>query len=134
GRDFSVQDDSAAARVMIVNQEFVRRFLGGRSAIGTRVHGWGRWFTVVGVVKNIKTLRLTEPPAPYFFVPIRQVYRPEFPFTFLVRTAGPASDAIASLRREAKAADPGVPVFNAMTLDEYIAAPMSEQSAASGLL
>ncbi len=134
GRDFTALDDSAATRVMVVNQEFVRRFLAGRSAIGARVHGWGRWFTVVGVARDIKTLRLTEPPSPYFWVPIRQVYRPEFPFAFMVRSSGPVADVAAALRRETHALDPSVPLFNVMTLDDYIAAPMAEQSGASGLL
>ncbi|MFI5206987.1 MAG: ADOP family duplicated permease [Gemmatimonadales bacterium] len=134
GRDFTVQDDSAAAPVMIVNEEFVRHFLNGRTAVGGKVHGWGVWFTIVGVAKDIKTLRLTEPPAPYFFVPIRQVYRPEFPFTFFVRTSGSVNDAIAALRRDAQAVDPAVPAFNAMSLAEYIAAPLTEQDAAASLL
>lgn len=52
GRDFDRNDDALHAPVMIVNQEFVRRFLGGQGAIGRKVHGWGRWFTIVGVARG----------------------------------------------------------------------------------
>ena len=63
GRDFSWQDGpSGTAKrnvggaigdsgyVMIVSREFVRRFLPNRNPIGQQVQGWGRWFTIVGVV------------------------------------------------------------------------------------
>src|SRR5207302_6827471 len=43
GRDFTLDDDSAHTRVMIVNEAFVRRFLRGRAVLGVRVHGWGSW-------------------------------------------------------------------------------------------
>src|SRR5262249_45054646 len=37
GRDFTSADDDAAPRVVIVNQRFVREFLGGRNPIGQRI-------------------------------------------------------------------------------------------------
>lgn len=134
GRDFTIQDDSAHAPVMIVNEEFVRRFLHGGSVIGRQVDGWGKPFTIIGVVPDIKTYRLTERPAPYFYVPMRQVYRPEFPFTFLVRTSGSVDEAVAAIRREVRALEPAVPVFNALSLGEFTAAPLYEQKTAASLL
>ncbi len=50
GRDFTTRDDMNAPPVMIVNQEFVRRFIPTGLALGRRVQGWGEWFTIVGVV------------------------------------------------------------------------------------
>ena len=52
GRAFTEHDRAGAAPVCIVNEEFVRRYLSGRSPVGTRVHGWGRWFTIVGVSRD----------------------------------------------------------------------------------
>ncbi len=80
GRDFNLQDDKSRdpiQPVMIVNQEFVRRFVPTGEAIGRKVHGWGEWFTIVGVVRDIKYFHITESPMPYFYVPARQIYRPE---------------------------------------------------------
>jgi hypothetical protein len=134
GRDFTIQDDNAHAPVMIVNEEFVRRFLHGGSVIGRKVDGWGKPFTIIGVVPDIKTYRLTERPAPYFYVPMRQVYRPEFPFTFLVRTSGSVDDAAAAIRREVRAIEPAVPVFNSISLGEFAAAPLYEQKTVASLL
>jgi ABC-type antimicrobial peptide transport system permease subunit len=53
---------------------------------------------------------------------------------FYVRTSAPVDDAVAALRREAQAIDPSVPVFNAMPLEEYIAASLFPQKIAASLL
>jgi hypothetical protein len=106
GRDFDLRDDATSLKVMIVNQEFVRRFLANRSVLGRKVHGWGQWFTVVGVAKDSKYHRVSESPQPYFYIPVRQIFRPEYGLTFDVRTSGSVNEAIAALRREATAIDP----------------------------
>ena len=124
GRDFDWHDDSTTQNVMIVNQEFVRRFLQNRSAIGHKVHGWGKWFTIVGVAKDSKYHRVTENPQPYFYIPIRQIFRPEYGLTFHVRTSGSVNEAIASLRREAAAIDPAITIFDAQSMSEYISASL----------
>jgi predicted permease len=134
GRDFNLRDDMTAPPAMIVNQEFVRRFTPNGIAIGRQIRGWGRWFTVVGVVSDSKIYRLTEPPTPYFYVPIRQIYRPEMGLVFYVRTLASIDSATMTLRREAQAADPLVPVFGASSLDESIAASLFSQRISAGLL
>jgi predicted permease len=134
GRDFNAQDTMTSEPVMIVNREFVRRFIPGGIAIGRRVQGWGKWFTVVGVVQNSKVYRLTEGPTPYFYVPISQIYRPEMGLVFYVRASGSMNSAITALQREARAADPTVPVFDASSLDDYMSASLFPQKIASSLL
>lgn len=134
GRDFTLQDDSAHQRVMIVNQEFVRRFISNRGVIGRKVHGWGDWFTIIGVAKDSKYHRLTENPQPYFYIPIRQVFRPEYGLTFHVRTSGSVNEAIASIRREAAAIDPALTIFDAEPMTEYTAASLFGAKVASTLL
>jgi predicted permease len=134
GRDFNLRDDGANQPVMIVTQEFVRRFLPQQNPIGQKVQGWGRWFTIVGVAEDSKIHHLTENAPPYFYVPIRQIFRPEMGLKFYVRSSAPVDDAVAALRREAQAIDPSVPVFNAMPLEEYIAASLFPQKIAASLL
>jgi ABC-type antimicrobial peptide transport system permease subunit len=119
---------------MIVNQEFVRRFLANRSVIGRRVHGWGEWFTIIGVAKDSKYHRVTENPQPYFYIPIRQVYRPEYGLTFHVRTSGSVTEAIAALQREAAEIDPALTVFDAEPMTEYIAGSLFGAKITANLL
>src|SRR5947207_2084771 len=134
GRDFDLRDDPTSLKVMIVNQEFVRRFLANRDALGHKVRGWGQWFTIVGVVKNSKYHRVTENPQPYFYIPIRQIFRPEYGLTFHVRTTGSVNEAIAAVRREAAGIDPGLTIFDADPMTEYISASLFGAKIAASLL
>jgi predicted permease len=134
GRDFTLQDDVTRPPVMIVSREFVHRFVPHGAAIGRKVNGWGKWFTIVGVAEDIKVYRVTEKPAPYFYVPIRQVFRPEMGLSFYARSSGPVNDAITALRRESNAVDPTVPVFDCVALTDYIAGSLFAQKIAASLL
>jgi predicted permease len=134
GRDFNLRDDRTNQPVMIVTQEFVRRFFSSQNPLGQKVQGWGRWFTIVGVVQDSKIHHVTESAPPYFYVPIRQIFRPEMGLKFYVRSSAPLDDAVAALRSEAQTIDPAVPVFNAMPLEEYIAASLFAQKIAASLL
>jgi hypothetical protein len=78
GREFEGRDDATARPVAIVNSTLAERFWGGRSqAIGRRLRVSDEdWRTVVGVVADIKYLRINEPPRPYVYLPYLQAYRP----------------------------------------------------------
>jgi len=134
GRDFDLRDDPTTLKVMIVNEEFVRRFLANRSVLRRKVHGWGQWFTVIGVVKDSKYHRLTESPQPYFYIPVRQIFRPEYGLMFHVRTSGSVNEAIAALRRESAAIDPALTIFDAEPMTEYVAASLFGAKIAASLL
>ena len=134
GRDFDLHDDATAPKAMIVNQEFARRFFGSRNPIGHKVHGWGDWFTIVGVVKNGKYHLVTESPQPYFYIPVRQIFRPEYGLTFQIRTTGSVNEAIAAVRREAAEIDPSLTVFDAEPMTEYVAASLFGAKIAANLL
>jgi ABC-type antimicrobial peptide transport system permease subunit len=53
---------------------------------------------------------------------------------FYVRSSAPVNEVVAALRREAQSIDPAVPVFDAMPLEEYIAASLFPQKIAASLL
>ena len=134
GRDFDWHDDRTTQKVMIINQEFARRFLPSRQPIGVKVHGWGEWFTIVGVAKDSKYHRVTENPQPYFYIPIRQIFRPEYGLTFQVRTSGSVNEAIAGIRREAAAIDPAITIFDAESMTEYTSASLYGAKITANLL
>ncbi|HEV2491613.1 MAG TPA: ABC transporter permease [Terriglobia bacterium] len=134
GRDFTEQDDVNTQPVMIVNQTFVKRFFNGAYPIGRRVHGWGEWFTVVGEVKDSKYNNLTEPSLPFFYVPFRQIYRPDMGLAVYVRTTSSPSDAIAMMRREVRAIDPNVTIIDVMPLAEHIGETLYTERVAASLL
>ena len=134
GRDFTEHDDDTSQQVMIVNQEFVRRFLPRQDPIGRRVRGWGKWFTIVGVARDGRYLSYTESPRPYFYIPIRQVYRPEMGVKFYVRIAGPPEPAVSMIRRAVVAVDSNVAIIGGEPLTEHIGGALFGQRVAAGLL
>ncbi len=136
GRNFTEadNDDKNSPAVMIVNQAFVRRFFAGRNPIGTRIHGWGSWFRVVGVAKDSKYHYLGETAPPYFYVPFRQVYREDMNLAFYVRTQGDPDSVLSTLRAQARDLDPNVTVFDAAPLKEFIGASLYPQKVAASLM
>jgi ABC-type antimicrobial peptide transport system permease subunit len=134
GRSFTEADKEDAPQVMIVNQAFVRRFFAGRNPLGARIHGWGSWFRVVGVVKDSKYHYLSESPVPYFYVPFRQIYREDMNLAFYVRSPGDPATVLALLRTQVRQIDPSVNVFDAVPLKEFIGASLYPQKMAASLM
>lgn len=134
GRDFTEHDDEKSAPVMIVNETFVKRYLGNGLVLGRQVHGWGDWFTIVGVAKDSKYNFLTESAIPYFYVPFRQIYRADMFLAFYIRTKGNPNQAFGALQRAVRQTDPNVTIFDALPLSEYIGACLYPQKIAANLL
>ncbi|MEO6444944.1 MAG: ADOP family duplicated permease, partial [Gemmatimonadaceae bacterium] len=67
GRDFTVRDDSAAARVAVVNHRFVERFWPGLDGVGQTFRRGGNLYTVVGVVPTGKYVSLGEEPTAFMY-------------------------------------------------------------------
>ena len=74
GREFTSEDKEGSQPVVVVNQEFVRRYWPGREAIGKKLTADGLTFTVVGVARNSDYNNLHEATEPFFYVPIYQDY------------------------------------------------------------
>jgi predicted permease len=97
GRGFQDGDRQGAPRVVIVNQEFVRRHFNGQNPVDKRITLDDKPGTIVGVAGDAKFNDLREEPTAVAFLPIDQ-----FPARFNVinvRTSGPASAAIPSITR-----------------------------------
>jgi predicted permease len=124
GRDFKLEDNDSAPRVMIVNESFARRFFDGRDPVGRRVQVRGTQFTIVGLVKDSKYLSLSESPEPYFFMSFDQVHNSsgENGVSFYARTDRDARGFLPVLRHEMSAIDPSSSGLTAMALSDYISA------------
>jgi predicted permease len=134
GRDFTEQDDDKHRLVVIVNQTFSKRFFPGRNPIGHKVYGWGDWFTIIGVAKDSKYFEPNEAALPFFYAPVRQVYRVERYVCLFVRAAGNPNDAVGLLRSEVRSMDPNVGVFDAAPLEEYIGGSLYPEKIAAILM
>lgn len=134
GRNFTEQDDENSNPVMIVNQAFVKRFFAGRNPIGRRIHGWGKWFTVIGVAQDSKYHYPGEATPPYFYGSFRQLYRADMNLAYYVKTARDPNSMLPLVRQAVGEIDPNVTVFDAAPLTEYIGASLYPQKVAASLL
>ena len=123
GRDFSGSDTAASAPVAIVNEAFVRRYLGTGSAIGRRIGPGGNdgaaRFTIVGVTRDSKVARVREPSLAFWYVPISQLEGFD-QLTLHVRTIGAPENVLDDLRSAVAAIDKSVPVLEATTMPQQI--------------
>ena len=103
GRDFSEQDRDGAPKVVIVNQTMANRFWPTQDATGHRVHIWGDWRTVVGVVHDIKYHRMNEPPEAFIYIPQLQAAGTDA--NILVRSQLPTAAVISAVRSTAQSLD-----------------------------
>lgn len=94
------------------NQDPVGRRFRYKSSSGPLV-------TVVGVARNGKYGEVIEPPAPYFYVPQAQEYRPSH--VLQVRTSVPPESLVAPIEEQIRDLDPHLPVFDVMTMDRTLA-------------
>jgi predicted permease len=136
GRDFTEQDSDAAdsSPVIMVNQEFARRYLGDRDPVGSRVMVDGVAKSVVGMVRDFKLSSPAEEPRPYFYAPFRQAFHTGHNNFVYVRTAGDPASAAAALRREISALDPMGDLFEAAPMTTYTEAALYPQRVAATLL
>ena len=122
GRDFSENDTADKQQVVIVNQEFARRFYGSeQNALGKRLHFW--WsgsplFEIVGIAKDGLYRSFYEDRRPFIWVPEYQQYDPQM--TLLLTTDSPANlkAAAETARREIARIDARLPVIGVFVGDQ----------------
>jgi predicted permease len=116
GREFTNQDNAAAAPVAMVNQALIHRYWPGQQAIGKHIVVGHGHYTVVGVVANGKYRRLTYEPAPLVLVPLMQRYQSEA--ILQVRTSGDPQALTSAVEGAVASLNPNLPLFNISTMRE----------------
>ena len=125
GREFTASDDGDAPQVLIVNEAFVRRFLGTENAIGRHIRldlgdrDPDPWREVVGVVGNVREFLGQVQPRPEIFVPFAT--HPGALMRFMVRSRTDPASLSDGLRRAVWAVDPDQAVTEIRTMDRVIA-------------
>jgi predicted permease len=143
GRTFDDHDDLRAPGAIVVSEGFARQFFSGIDPIGRRVSlGRGRppggpvqaqppprppdsWLTIVGVVRDVKSARLDQPPPPQIYRSVWQLSN--LALTLVVRTTQDPAALGESIRREVRAVDPNEPVFSVRTMDAVVAAAFAQR-------
>ena len=133
GRLMDATDTAAAPQVVVVNQAFVRKYLGGRSPLGARLR-WAReddvrWMAIVGVVGDVADEPLDRAARPTLYVPFEQEILAFKRWSTLV-VRSPLADRralAASIQKAVWAADPLLPVTRLRWLDEGLAGSLAQR-------
>jgi predicted permease len=104
GRDFDERDTAQSPRTVIVNETFVRTFLGGANPLDKtfRTNAEPNFpeteYEVVGVVKDTKYADLRDAVPPISFAPAPQFPEKWYWTAVFIRSSSPPSEVISTLR------------------------------------
>jgi predicted permease len=132
GRVFQASDDAKASPVIIVDEKLARRFWSGQDPIGRRMYKPNDindllavtdktvFFTVVGVVGEVRVRDLTEgqKAVGMYYFPMAQ--DPSRAVTFTIKTKGRSDPVVSALRRAVASLDPELPVYDVQTMDQRL--------------
>jgi macrolide transport system ATP-binding/permease protein len=121
GRDFTDHDTADAPPVVIVNQEFARRFYGGaEQAMGKRFRfAQGTpLMEIVGVAKDGLYRNLYEDRRPYMFLPVYQQSYAAVAVVISAQSASALQTVAEGARREITKLDARMPVYGVMMAEE----------------
>ena len=132
GRFFSDSDTDKAPSVVIVDERLAKRFWKDQDPVGRRM--WkpdsaeelsvgpgpkSHYYTVVGVVGNVRTTGLTEkePVGMYYFPFAQDVGRG---MTLVTKTAADPASLAGSIRQQVRAVDPELPFFSVKPMQQRL--------------
>jgi predicted permease len=124
GRGFQPADRDGPL-VVLINQTMARTWYPDVNPIGRRINPGGRnppWFTIVGVVKDVKQQGVDKKTGTELYFDVDQVWRVPFALpntlNFVVRTTLPPSALTTSVRQAVSALDASLPIIRLRAMDE----------------
>ena len=136
GRDFTERDTLDAPGVAIINETLARRHWPSEDPIGKRVtlddprdnSQAPQWFTVVGVVKDVKQNSWTDAPWNEIYLPFQQsryfyagTAGHYTSMTLVIRTTVEPQSLAAAAQEAVRSLDRNLPVSSVVTLEQVIA-------------
>jgi predicted permease len=137
GRLFNESDDERGANVVLANESFVRKYLAGEGPIGRRVRPGGRqstapWFTIVGVVRDVRSDGLDREAPPQLYRSLLQASSLQFGLVVRGRMDGLALQR--DIAREVAGVDPDMPVYGVRDYADIVEQSIGQRRLAMQLL
>lgn len=133
GRGFLDSDRKGAPNVVVVSEAVAQHYWPNQDPIGKRIRmSYDRepWRTVVGVSGESRFRALRE-ATPMIYMPQRQSY---WQGMIAVRTTADINTLLPVIRRTISEADPGVMVWTARAMDEYLGVQLAQPRLSALLL
>jgi len=143
GRFFEISDRRTDLPVAIVNESFANRNFPGRSPLGARfkfgqLNEKDYWYTIAGVVKEIRDTGIAEEAKPAVYLLHEQTdqwtMKGAQPGGIVVRTAVEPASIIPAVRQAIWSVDKIQPIWRVQTLEEIVDRQLSTPAQSTTLL
>jgi len=140
GRMFSTTDQKSDSPVAIVNEPFANRHFAGQSPLGKKfqfgnIGKKGHWYTIVGVVMQIRESGVLEEARPAVYRVREQCDQIDnLNAGIVVRTAVEPASMISSIRHAIWSLDKNQPLARIRTLEQIVDRELSTPSQSTALL
>ncbi len=140
GRLFDITDRHSNSPVAVVNESFARLNYPDRSPIGQQfqfgeLNEKGYWYTIVGVVKEIRDRGVTEGLKPTIYRLHEQADQSgDLPSGVLIRTSVEPASIVSAVRQAIWSVDKNQPVWRVQTVQEIVDRQLSTPKQSSTLL
>ena len=140
GRFFEASDRKSETPVAVVNESFANRHYPGRSPLGERLkferlNEKGYWYTIVGVVKEIRERGVAEDSRPAIYRVHEQADQTnDLPSGIVVRTAVDPASIISAVRQAIWSVDKNQPVARIRTMEDIVDRQLSTPTQSTALL
>ena len=128
GRNLTLQDNSEAPKVALINESCAKECFGDANPLGRRF-GFSKensgGYEVIGVIRDTKYSSVRDAPPPTVYWSILQ--RPPSRMTFVLRTAVDAESVIPSVREAARRVDSDLPLGSISTQAQLVEERLSQE-------
>ena len=129
GRLLDRSDHEQMTNAVVVSARLVELYWPMQDPIGKQVFPGSdpepdQWYTIVGVVGDVQTGKLSDGPSPLIYFPLVSTANSGPPpqiMTFTLRTTTPPLDLVDAVRREGWALNSNLPLARVRTLEQLIA-------------
>ena len=124
GRFLNEHDVAGQPAAIVVSETLEKKYFPGQDPVGKRVTFGDpqakdvQWYTVVGVVADVRGISLNEDPYGQLYTSYRQT--PRRSLTLVVQTAGEPTTMLGTIREKIWALDRQQPLYNVRTAEEVL--------------
>jgi putative ABC transport system permease protein len=130
GRLLNNSDQAGTLQSVLINETMARQFFPDQDAVGKFIIiSDSDKYQIVGIVGDVKQSGLTQASRPEMYWPYTQ--SPDTSLTInvslVVRTSAAPTELTSAIRNAVLAVDPAQPIYNVQTMEEVIAASVSDR-------
>src|SRR6185503_5194023 len=124
GRLLEASDRAGSPPAVVINESFARRKYPNENPVGKRLRlgpDRGPWYTIVGVVADVKQLSLAATQADAVYMPTDQGWFVDNALSLVVRARGDAASLVPAVKRAIWSIDKDQPIVRVATMEDVVA-------------